>query len=39
VTSKSRKFLKFVEDNLLSQAFTEPARKDAHLDNFYLRWG
>ncbi|GAB0177355.1 anoctamin-2 [Grus japonensis] len=36
VTSKSGKFLKCVEDNTLSQVFSEPARKDALLDLLFV---
>lgn len=36
VTSKSGKFLKYVEDNFLSQVPSEPARKDALLDLLFV---
>lgn len=39
MTSKSVKFLKFVEDNFLSQVLSEPIRKDALLDFFVTREG
>ncbi|KAK4810529.1 hypothetical protein QYF61_004492 [Mycteria americana] len=36
VTSKSGKFLKFVEDNFLTQVLSEPTRKDALLDLLFV---
>ncbi|KAK4810495.1 hypothetical protein QYF61_004275 [Mycteria americana] len=36
VTSKSGKFLKFVEDNFLTQVLSEPTRKNALLDLLFV---
>lgn len=37
--SKSGKFLKLIKDNLLSQIFSETARKYAHHDLLFVKRG
>lgn len=39
VISKSEKFLKFIEDNLLSQVFSKATRKDALHSLLFVKRG